>query len=53
MKENVFLHWKSLEERRLPAQFNTDADCADDIAFLANTPAQAESLMHKSGMGGK
>ena len=24
----------------------TDADYADDLAFLVNTPAQAESLLH-------
>ena len=24
----------------------TDADYADDLALLANTPAQAESLLH-------
>ena len=31
--------------RRNPAQTITDADYADDITFLANTPAQAETLL--------
>ena len=32
--------------RRYLAQSITDADYADDIALLANTPTQAESLLH-------
>ena len=32
--------------RRYPAQTITDADYAADIALLANTPAQAETLLH-------
>ena len=32
--------------RRYPAKTITDADYADDIAFLANTPNQAETLLH-------
>ena len=32
--------------RRYPAQTITDANYADDIALLANTPAQAETLQH-------
>ena len=32
--------------RRYPARTITDADYADDIALLANTPAQTESLLH-------
>ena len=32
--------------RRYPTQTITDADYADDIALLANTPAWAESLLH-------
>ena len=32
--------------RRYPAQTITDADYADDVALLANTPAQAETLLH-------
>ena len=30
----------------MPAHTITDADYADDIALLANTPAQAENLLH-------
>ena len=32
--------------RRYPAQTITDADYADDIALLANTPTQAKTLLH-------
>ena len=32
--------------RRCPAGSITDTDCADDIAILANTPDQAETLLH-------
>ena len=32
--------------RRYPAKTITDADYADDIAILANTPNQAETLQH-------
>ena len=32
--------------RRYPAKAITDADYADDIAILANTPDQAETLLH-------
>ena len=32
--------------RRYPAKSITDADYADDIAILANTPNQAETLLH-------
>ena len=32
--------------RRYPAKTFTDADYADDIALLANTPDQAETLLH-------
>ena len=32
--------------RRYPAQTITDADYADGIAFLVNTPTQAETLLH-------
>ena len=41
MKENGF---KLARSRRYPVQTITDADYANDIALLANTPAQAESL---------
>ncbi len=32
--------------RRYPAKTITDADYADDIAILANTPSLAETLVH-------
>ena len=32
--------------RKYPATTITDADYADDIAILANTPDQAETLLH-------
>ena len=32
--------------RRYPAKTITDADYADDIALLANTPNKAETLLH-------
>ena len=35
-----------LISRRYPAKTITDADYADDIAILANTPDQAETLLH-------
>jgi len=37
---------KKARSRRYPAQTVTDADYADDLALLADTPAQAESLLH-------
>ena len=43
MKENGFKLAKE-RSRRYPAQTIPDTDYADDIALLANTPAQAESL---------
>ena len=45
MKDKGF---KLTEERSrmYPAHTITDADYADDIALLANTPAQAETLLH-------
>ena len=33
--------------KRYPAKTITDADYTDDIAFLANTPNQAETLLHR------
>ena len=45
MKENGFKRIKE-GSRRYPAQTITDVDYADYIALLANTPAQAESLLH-------
>ena len=45
IKENGF---KLTKERstRYPTQTITDADYTDDIALLANAPAQAETLLH-------
>ena len=44
IKENGFELTKK-RSRRYPAKTITDADYADDIAILANVPAQAETLM--------
>ena len=45
IKENGFELTKR-RSRRYPATSITDADYADDIAILANTPDQAETLLH-------
>ena len=45
MKENGFKLTKE-RSRMYPAQTITADDYANDIALLANTPAQAESLIH-------
>ena len=45
VNENCFTLTKE-KSRRYPAQTITDADNANDIALLANRPAQAESLVH-------
>ena len=45
MKENGFTLVKE-RSRRYLAQSITDADCADDIAHLKNTLAEAEFLLH-------
>ena len=45
MKENSFKLAKE-RSRKYPAQTITDADYTDDITLPANTPAQAESLLH-------
>ena len=45
IKENGFELTKK-RSRRYPAKTITDADYADDIAILANTPAQAETLLN-------
>ena len=45
MKENGFKLTKK-RSRSYPAQTITDADYADVIALLANTPAQAENQLH-------
>ena len=42
----MVLSWQKKEKkRRYPAKTITDVDYADDIALLANTPAQAETLL--------
>ena len=48
IKENGFTlkKKKKARSRRYPAETITNADYADAMAFLANTPAQAESLLH-------
>ena len=45
IKENGFELTKK-RSRRYPAKTITGADYADDIAILANTPDQAETLLH-------
>ena len=45
MKGNSFKLTKEIS-RRYPAKTITDAYYADNMALLANTPAQAESLLH-------
>ena len=45
IKENSFELTKK-RSRRYPAKTFTDADYADDIAILANTPNQAETLLY-------
>ena len=45
MKKNVFKLTKE-RSRRYPAHTITVADYTDDIALLANTSAQAETLLH-------
>ena len=45
IRENGFELTKK-RGRRYPAKTITDADYAEDIAILANTPNQAETLLH-------
>ena len=45
IRENGFELTKK-KSRRHPAKTITDADYADDIALLANTPNQVETLLH-------
>ena len=45
IRENGFELTKK-RSRRYPAKTITDADYVDDIAILANTPDQAETLLH-------
>ena len=57
MKENIFTQKKKkkkknlkkkkkLRSRKYPTETITDTDYIDYLAFLANTPAQAEYLLH-------
>ena len=45
IKENGFKLTKE-RSRRYPAKTITDADYADDVALLANTPAQSENILY-------
>ena len=45
IRENGFELTKK-RSRRYPAKTITDADYADDLALLVNTPNQAETLLH-------
>ena len=45
IRENGF-ELRKKRSRRYPATTITDTDYADDIAILANTPDQAETLLH-------
>ena len=45
MKGNSFKLAKE-RSKRYPAQTITDEDYNDDIALLANSPSQAETLLH-------
>ena len=45
IRENGFELTKK-RSKRYPAKIITDADYADDLALLANTPNQAETLLH-------
>ena len=47
IKENSFALTKK-RSRRYPAKIITDIDYADDLAIRANTPNQAETLLHTS-----
>ena len=44
--QSKWLRTDEEKSRRYPATTITDADYADDIAILANTPDQAETLLH-------
>ena len=45
LKASIILHLCLSECRRYPAQTIMDADYADGIVLLENTPAQAETLL--------
>ena len=46
IRENGFELTKLKRSRRYPTKTITDADYADDIALLANTPNKAETLLY-------
>ena len=46
MKDNGFKMAKE-RSRKYPSQTITDFDYADDIALLANTPAEADTQLHR------
>ena len=50
IRENGFELTKK-RSRRYPAKTITDADYADDITLLANTPNQAETLLEQAAAG--
>ena len=45
IKDNSFKLTKE-RSRKYPTKTITDANCADDILLLANTPTQAKTLLH-------
>ena len=45
-RKKTVLSWQSKKNRRFLELTITDADYADDIAFLANSPTQAGSQLH-------
>ena len=54
MKKKRFQGNKGKKSRRYPARTIADVNYADDLALLANTPAQAETMLHslKRASGG-
>ena len=44
--KNGFQFKKKVKSKQYPTEIITDAVNADDMALLANTPTQAESLLH-------
>ena len=54
--KKVVIHLRKYQKQTINRTTFTDADSAGDVALLANTPAQAESLLHSldqltSGIG--
>ena len=39
-------HLKKTRSRRYPTETRTDADYADDLVLLSNTPTKSESLLY-------